>query len=362
MKAIAVRVGQKGAFLAEAEEPAEPTGNQVLLRSLYTGICGTDRGIINGLLSFARPEPGKDVLILGHEGLAQVVKVGEDVKSLKPGDMVVPMVRRPGKCPECTIGRQDNCQDGDFVEAGIRGKDGFMRERFIDEEKYLVKVRDKNLGKLAVLTEPLKNLVKAFEVYQTVSERHLKACPDGSYECKKVVVAGAGPIGILFTMLFSAHGFQVSLISRSDKGGVAYKISEAVGAEFVMADASKVPQEILSSDVFVDTTGLPEVAARGIGALKHNGVGILFGTTSGGSFSVTGGFITEAVEKNITVIGTVDGAKQHYIEALNYLSMWKEMYGEALNLIITNEDKPEDSLEPLNGRGSGEIKRVIRWS
>ena len=80
-----------------------------------------------------------------------------------------------------------------------------MREYFIDDEKYLVKVKDPNLGKLAVLTEPLKNLVKSYEVYHTVSERNLKMCSDGSYECKRVTVVGAGPIGILFSMLFSTH-------------------------------------------------------------------------------------------------------------------------------------------------------------
>mgnify|MGYP001626450813 CR=1 FL=1 len=92
MKSIAVKVGQKGAFLTEAEPPEKPNGSQVLLKTLYTGVCGTDRGIINGFLNFARPESGKDVLILGHEGLAQVMDTGQTVESLKPGDIVVTMV------------------------------------------------------------------------------------------------------------------------------------------------------------------------------------------------------------------------------------------------------------------------------
>ena len=70
----------------------------------------------------------------------------------------------------------------------------------------------------------------------------------------------------------------------------------------------------------------------------------------------------DAVEKNETLIGTVDGAKQHYIEALNYLSMWKEIYGNSLELMITDEDVPENSINALNGDGKGEIKRIIRWS
>ncbi len=362
MKSIAVKIGQKGAFLFEAEPPKNPSGTQVLLKTLYTGICGTDRGIINGQLNFARAEKGKDILILGHEGLAQVMDVGEKVTSLKPGDLVVPMVRRPGNCIQCRVGRQDNCEDGDFVEAGIRGKDGFMREYFIDNEEYLVKVKDLNLGKLAVLTEPLKNLVKAYDAYQTVSDRYLKMCSDGSYECKKVTVVGAGPIGILFSMLFSTHGFKVSLISRSDKEGIATKICKRIGADFIQADAITLGADEMVSDVFIDTTGRPEIVAKGLAALKYNGVEILFGTTLAGNYNVNGALVTEAVEKNVTVIGTVDGAKQHYIEALNYLSMWKEIYGDSLDLMITDEDVPENSIVPLNGEGKGEIKRVIRWS
>lgn len=362
MKAIAVKIGQKGSFLVNVEPPKGPVGNQVLLKTLYTGVCGTDRGIINGLLNFAKAESGKEILILGHEGLAQVMDIGDNVRSLRPGDLVVPMVRRPGKCIQCGIGRQDNCEDGDFVEAGIRGKDGFMREYFIDDEQYLVKVKDNNLGKLAVLTEPLKNLVKAYDVYQTVSDRYLKMCSDGSYECKKVTIVGAGPIGILFSMLFSTHGFQVRLISRSDKEGVATSICKKIGADFTQADAIKLNPEEMVSDVFVDTTGRPEVIGKGLQALKYNGVEILFGTTLAGNYSITGALVTEAVEKNVTVIGTVDGAKQHYIEALNYLSMWKETYGNSLELMITDEDVPENSIEALNGDGKGEIKRIVRWS
>jgi len=362
MKGIAVKIGQKGAFLTEVKPPDKPVNEQVLLKTLYTGVCGTDRGIINGLLNFARPEADKDLLVLGHEGLAQVMDTGENVKSLKPGDLVVPIVRRPGKCIQCKIGRQDNCEDGDFVEAGIRGKDGFMREYFIDDEEYLVKVKDKNLGKLAVLTEPLKNLVKAYEVYQTVSNRSIKTCSDSTYQCKKVIIIGAGPIGILFSMLFITHGFQVTLISRSDKEGVASNICKKIGADFIQEDAMKIDVKSLVSDIFIDTTGRPEIVGKGIQAIKHNGVEILFGTTLAGNFNITGEMLTEVVEKNITIFGTVDGAKQHYIEALNYLSMWKEIYGNLLEEIITDEDVPEGSIEALNGDGKGEIKRIIRWS
>ena len=363
MKAIGVRNGQAGAQLIEVEQPREIGDEQVLLKTLYTGICGTDRGIINGKLKFARPPYGSDFLILGHEGLAQVVEVGKSVKQLKRGDIVVPMVRRPGACLQCRVGRQDNCEDGDFVEAGIRGKDGFMREYFVDDERYLIKVYDESLGKLAVLTEPLKNVVKAFDVCRTVMRRSIAHCSDGSFDCRRVTVAGGGPIGVLFAMIFKSNGFDVQLFDRNDHLGRLTAISEKINVEFKVSDGSDLPPNFIEGvDVFVDTTGSPAVVGRGLEGLGHNGCMVLFGTSSGGSYQVTGDVITGLVEKNATIIGTVDGSKAHYVEALNYLSSWKGMFPGVLEDMITHEDAPEESISSLNTKIAGEIKRIIKWN
>ena len=75
-------------------------------------------------------------------------------------DLSVPMVRRPGSCRMCRLGRQDYCEDGKFVEAGIRGKNGFMRDEFTEDPCFLVRVENKSIQDLAVLTEPLKNVMK----------------------------------------------------------------------------------------------------------------------------------------------------------------------------------------------------------
>ncbi len=363
MKAMGIRSGQAGAQLIEVEQPKEIADDQVLLKTLYTGICGTDRGIISGQLKFARPPAGSDFLIMGHEGLAEVIDVGKSVKQFKRGDIVVPMVRRPGGCLQCRIGRQDNCEDGDFVEAGIRGKDGFMREYFVDDERYLINVYDKSLGKLAVLTEPLKNVVKSFDAYRTVMRRSIAHCSDGSFDCKRVTVAGGGPIGILFALIFRSNGFDVQMFDRNDHLGKLTDISEKMNIEFRISDGSGLPPNFIEGvDVFVDTTGSPSIVGRGLEGLSHNGCMVLFGTTSGGSYQLTGDVITSLVEKNATIIGTVDGSKAHYVEALNYLSSWKGMFPGVLEDMITQEDVPEESISSLNTKVTGEIKRIIRWS
>ncbi len=357
VRAISIEVGKPGARLVEAPEPQRRKG-EVLLRTLYTGICGTDRGLVNNQLSFARPPPGSSSLIIGHEALARVEDVDPGTK-LRKGSLVVPMVRRPGKCLNCLIGRQDNCSDGDFVEAGIRGLDGFMRDYFVDDPAYLVRVEDESLGMLAVLAEPLKNVVKAYDVYDLVSRRALPNCRDGSRSCLTVTIAGAGPIGMLFAMLFGSMGMDVKMFSRHDPEGILSEMASKVGAEyFVREDRSKpIPQ----SDVFVDTTGNPAVVVDGVRALRPNGVAILFGTAPSYSEPVSGQDIIDVVEKNVTIIGTVDGAKEHYIRALNYLSSWKDSYPGVLKSMITAVVQPEEAIPILAEKPKGEIKSVIRW-
>ncbi len=359
MKGIVVTPGKVGAVIKDIEEPGPLKPHQVLLKTLYTGICGTDRGIVTNMLGFVRPPPDAQELVLGHEGLAEVLEVGDEVSGLRPGDMVVPMVRRPGGCLQCSIGRQDNCEDGDFVEAGIRGLNGFMRERFADEEQYLIKVEDKSLGRLAVLTEPLKNVVKAYEVYTTLAKRFGVLCKDSTYGCKSVTVAGMGPIGMLFAMIFATNEFNVRAFDIHDTRGTAAGIAKQVGFEFFTVDG--MPEDIMKSDVFVDATGNPGVVGSALNGVKRNGFVILFGTSSGGEYKLTGELVTQLVEKNTTVFGSVDGAKEHYLEALNYISMWRDMFPHALDMLITDEDKPEGAITNLIKKPQGEIKRVIRW-
>ncbi|MGC9177710.1 MAG: glucose 1-dehydrogenase [Conexivisphaera sp.] len=357
MRAISIKVGTPGASLVEVPEPQRRKG-EVLLRTLYTGICGTDRGLVGNQLSFARPPPGSASLIIGHEALARVEDVDPGIK-LRKGSLVVPMVRRPGKCLNCLIGRQDNCSDGDFVEAGIRGLDGFMRDYFTDDPTYLVRVEDESLGMLAVLTEPLKNIVKAYDVYDLASRRAITNCRDGSRSCLTVTIAGAGPIGMLFAMMFNSVGMDVKIFSRHDPDGTLSEMASKIGAEYFLREDRSKP--IPPSDVFVETSGSPNVAMDGIRALRPNGVAILFGTAPSGSEPVSGQDVIDIVERNITVIGTVDGAKEHYIRALSYLSSWKDSYPGVLKSMITAIVSPEEAPPILAEKPRGEIKSVIKW-
>ncbi len=161
MKAIAVVPQQKRVELREVEPPRIASPTDVKLRILDVGVCGTDREIAS--FHYGTPPPGSDHLVIGHESLGQVIEVGARVSRLRPGDLVVPMVRRPcphADCVACRAGRQDFCYTADFTERGIKERHGFMTEEVVDDERYM-HVVPRALRDVGVLVEPLTIAEKA---------------------------------------------------------------------------------------------------------------------------------------------------------------------------------------------------------
>nr|WP_303832169.1 S-(hydroxymethyl)glutathione dehydrogenase/class III alcohol dehydrogenase [Snodgrassella alvi] len=84
---------------------APPKAGEVLVKITHTGVCHTDAFTLSG----DDPE-GVFPVILGHEGAGIVVKVGEGVTSVKPGDHVIPLYTAEcGKCLFCRSGKTNLC-------------------------------------------------------------------------------------------------------------------------------------------------------------------------------------------------------------------------------------------------------------
>src|SRR5262245_39022720 len=121
MKAIAVSPATQKLETIDLPRPRVVRPSDVLARVLDVGVCGTDREIC--AFEYGTPPAGTEHLVIGHESLCEVVEVGRDVTRVRPGDLVVPMVRRPCMRPECRAcreSRQDFCYTGLFHERGIK--------------------------------------------------------------------------------------------------------------------------------------------------------------------------------------------------------------------------------------------------
>jgi alcohol dehydrogenase len=89
----------------DVDPPALDGDEAALVRPLAVATCDLDVGVLRG----AYPAPGAPYP-LGHEGVAEVVEVGEAVRTVGPGDrVVVPFQISCGRCDPCRGGRTGNC-------------------------------------------------------------------------------------------------------------------------------------------------------------------------------------------------------------------------------------------------------------
>jgi threonine dehydrogenase-like Zn-dependent dehydrogenase len=94
----------------EAQEPGLTSGAAALVRPIAVATCDLDALIISGLSPFPSPFP------LGHECVAEVVDIGDDVTLVAPGELVsVPFQISCGDCDPCKRGRTGNCSSVTFM-------------------------------------------------------------------------------------------------------------------------------------------------------------------------------------------------------------------------------------------------------
>ena len=142
-----------------------------------------------------------------------MIEAGAAVSGLSPGDLVVPMVRRPCARPECRAcrsGHPDFCETGAYTERGIVGAHGFLAEEVVEDERYLVRLAPE-LRAVGVLTEPLTIAEKALRQFLEVRRRLPWLAKPSSAELLQggsALVLGAGPVGLLGCMLLRLRGLD----------------------------------------------------------------------------------------------------------------------------------------------------------
>jgi len=347
MKAITVEPMKAGsARLEDVPEPDLSNGS-VLVEAIAVGVCGTDSEIVQGKYGWA--PLGRKRLVLGHESLGRVVDAGPR-HTLKKGDLVVGIVRRPDAvpCPNCAVGEWDMCTNGQYTERGIKEIDGFMSERWRIEPDFAMKV-DPSLGLLGVLIEPTTVVAKAVEQVIAVGTRSF-------WEPKTVLVTGAGPIGLLAALIAMQRGLEVHVLDRAVSGPKPELVRD-LGATYHTGTVADVGIE---PDVIIECTGVGQVirdAVRGLGA---GGIICLTGVSAGGSTvgPPVADVAAAVVLKNNVVVGSVNANKRHWFKAGEVLARADRNW---LSRLITRRERPEDFQKALH-RSPDDIKVVIQFS
>jgi len=367
MRAIAVLPGKKSVELIDVPEPRLASPTQVKLRMLEVGICGTDREICR--FDYGTPPAGSDRLVIGHESLGEVVEGGSAVTGLAPGDLVIPMVRRPcphDDCVACRAGRQDFCFTGDFTERGIKSRDGFMTEFVVDEATYMNLV-PRTLRDVAILVEPLTIAEKGLMQVWQVQQRLPWACPTSAGKenghCHTAVVLGAGPVGLLGAMALVAQGFETFVYSRERAPNPKASLVEAIGGRYVSAEETSLAglqKRAGNIDVVYEATGASKVAFEMLEVMGTNAIFVFTGVPGRrGPVEVdTDLLMRNMVLKNQVLFGTVNAGKDAFEAAIRDVALFDGRWPAELRSLLTGRFPMGAYRDLLLGEASG-IKNVM---
>lgn len=188
-------------------EPSAPRGGEALVRVLAAGICGSDLWAFNGVAERPAMQP------IGHEFVGVVAAVGDEVKTLQPGDEVAaPFSWSCAECEACGQGWTSSCVTGGFF-GRTKGADGAQSDyvRVPHADGTLFPLPKDTLGEHALRT----NILLCGDVIAT--GRHAAEL-GGVGEGDRCVVVGDGSVGLAAaSMARRAGAAHVTLIGHHEK-------------------------------------------------------------------------------------------------------------------------------------------------
>jgi threonine dehydrogenase-like Zn-dependent dehydrogenase len=345
--------------LADLADPAPLSDDDVLVQMLRVGVCGTDRHVMHGGSARNLP-PGSDVLVIGHEAVGRVVQVGAHVRHLKPGDPVVPTVRRGcGRCPACLADQADLCFTGGYTERGIVGAHGFLSQHIVERAEHLIPV-PAELAPVAPLVESLCTPEKALRRIDN-ARAHLPLPPENMHGVQRALVTGAGPIALLAVLALRLRDIETVILARQVPDGPAAQLASQVGAQYVelrTVDMSQPAARLGEFDAIIEATGAAEIAVPMLGALARNGVLDLVGGGSGDPVTVSPRLLGAMLGRNLTLLGSVNANPADWQLAVHDLTAMRQRFPGCVEALITHT-YAMDEVDTAFERVPGQIKAVV---
>ena len=275
MKA-AVLYGKEDVRLEEvAERPLAPSEVRIRIGAALT--CGTD------LKVFKRGYHAKMIVppaVFGHEIAGEISEVRNE--SWRVGERVVVANSAPcDACPSCQRGQQSLCDDLLFLN-GAYAQSIVVPARLV--EKNLLRLKPGTAFRDAALTEPLACVVQGVEESQLAAGQ-------------RVLILGAGPIGLMFVALAKQLGCEVALAGRGEarlaaarRLGASEVFDVGVDGDSVKAVTARLPKP--NFDAVIEAVGKPEAWEAAVKLVRQGGsVNFFGGCPAGTSVSLDTGLI-----------------------------------------------------------------------
>lgn len=238
------------------------TDENVLVKVLAAGICGTDFGIYKG---YRKVDAS---LIPGHEFCGEIIEVGKRVKGYEPGDLVVPsIINRCGKCWSCMHGYDAQCES--LEEIGIHINGSFAEYVSVPSAALHKVPKDINV-QIAASIEPVAvaySAVKKADIF----------LPEAN-----VIVFGPGAIGLYISQLVKSAGANVILVG-ADGDDKRLNLAQKFGIHTVDHTIEDLNEKIKNifpkgkANLIFDATGVAGIVGGMVQYLLPHGQLILAG-------------------------------------------------------------------------------------
>lgn len=298
MKAGIVKQFGKTIDIEHTDKP-KPGKHEALVRLISTGVCHTDLHALEGDWP-VKPSPP---FIPGHEGVGEVVELGEDAVNFQVGDIAgnAWLWSACGNCEYCRRGWETLCHDQ--INGGY-SVDGSFGEYMLIDTRYAPKIPE---GSDLYEVGPV--LCAGVTVYKGLKMSEAKP---GDW----VVISGIGGLGHLAVQYGVAMGLRVIAVDIADD---KLELAKKHGAEIVINAADTDPaaavQEQVGGAHAVLVTAVHEQAfGQAIGMSRRGGT-IVFNGLPPGKFDVS---VFDVVLNGLTVRGSIVGTRQDMVEALEF--------------------------------------------
>ena len=257
MKALVKARAEPGLVVEDVPVP-EAGRDDVLIRVLRTGICGTDLHIYDwdGWAQANVPVP----LVIGHEFVGEVVEAGSDVHDLYRGDLVSGEGHLVcGRCRNCMAGRRVQCARTKGI--GVNYPGAFAEFIALPATNVWRHPRDIDLDVAAVF-DPFGNAVHTALTFPILGE--------------DVLITGAGPIGLMAAIVARHAGARYVVIS--DVSPYRLDLARRIGVTMAV-DAARVtlPEAVNELamregfDVGLEMSGKPAALRDMLASMTHGG-------------------------------------------------------------------------------------------
>ncbi len=328
------------------KETAMPQAKEgeALLKVLYGGICGSDLGTYRGTFAYAGYPR-----VPGHEFSAEIIEIGENDRGLKPGMIVTcnPYFNCQ-KCYACQRGLVNCCESNETMGAQ---RDGAFSEYITMPIERIYDGKGLSPKQLA--------LIEPFCIsYHGVSRADVK-------KGDKVLVIGAGTIGVLAAIAAKAKGGEVYIADvAEEKLTYAYETFHLAGMikndsdESLMQRVQEITGDHHGFDVCIEAVGLPSTFQNCVDAATYGARIVLIGV---GKKNLDFNF-TLIQKKELNIFGSRNARKEDFIELIDLV---KKGEVDLEKIVMENSEYAFDdaarAFQEFSENAGSKLKVMIRF-